>query len=63
MIKILLASGNRHKYEEFADFFSSLALDLRDNFELVPSSDYPNIGAIDENGSSYEENSAIKARA
>jgi XTP/dITP diphosphohydrolase len=63
VIKILLASGNRHKYEEFADFFSRLSLDLRDNFELIPASNYPNIGSIEENGSSYEENSFIKAGA
>jgi XTP/dITP diphosphohydrolase len=30
---------------------------------LLRSSDYPDFGSIEENGSSYEENAAIKARA
>jgi XTP/dITP diphosphohydrolase len=62
-IKLLLASGNSHKYDEFADFFSRIGDASGEPIKLLRSSDYPDFGPIEENGSSYEENAAIKARA
>ena len=63
-IKIVLASGNRHKYDEFADFFASLGCVSGERVELLSGADFPQTpGDIEESGSSYGENAAIKARA
>jgi XTP/dITP diphosphohydrolase len=63
-IKIVLASGNRHKYAEFADFFASLNDVSGERVHLLNGADFdPVPGGIEETGSSYEENAAIKARA
>ncbi|MDR1133565.1 MAG: non-canonical purine NTP pyrophosphatase, RdgB/HAM1 family [Synergistaceae bacterium] len=62
-IKIVLASGNRHKYREFADFFASLNGAPGERAELLSVADFAQTpGDIEESGSSYEENAAIKAR-
>lgn len=66
-MKIVLASGNKHKYEEFDRFFANLDGFHNNRLELVSANDFPDVNEaladIDENGSSYEENSLIKARA
>jgi XTP/dITP diphosphohydrolase len=63
-IKIVFASGNRHKYGEFADFFASLGEVSGERVYLLDSADFDRIpGDIEESGSSCEENAAIKARA
>ncbi|MDR1578801.1 MAG: non-canonical purine NTP pyrophosphatase, RdgB/HAM1 family [Synergistaceae bacterium] len=63
-IKIVLASGNRHKYEEYTDFFASLAYASGERVYLLNSGDFDLAPSdIEESGSSYEENAAIKARA
>lgn len=63
-IKIVLASGNRHKYGEFADFFASLPAAPGERIELLSASDFSQgPGEIEENGSSYRENAVIKADA
>lgn len=66
-MKIVLASGNKHKYEEFVRFFERLP-EFRDNpIELASAWDFPaekdRLADLEESGSSYEENSYIKARA
>jgi XTP/dITP diphosphohydrolase len=64
-IKIVLASGNRHKYDEFADFFASLdsAGMSGERVELLSIEDFARTPVdIEESGSSYEENAAIKAQ-
>jgi XTP/dITP diphosphohydrolase len=64
VIKIVLASGNRHKYVEFADFFASLSDVSGERVYLLDGADFGRVpGEIEESGSSYEENAAIKARA
>jgi XTP/dITP diphosphohydrolase len=63
-IKIVLASGNRHKYTEFADFFASLGDVSGERVYLLNGADFDGTpGGVEETGSSYEENAAIKARA
>ena len=59
----MLASGNKHKFSEFADFFSRMEIFAEDKIELFSAQDFPEIGTIEENGFSYEENAAIKAFA
>ena len=55
--KYLLATNNAHKVEEFKKIFETLGLDLVTPKELGIMCD------PDENGSTFEENSLIKARA
>jgi XTP/dITP diphosphohydrolase len=63
-IKIVLASGNRHKYDEFVDFFATIGRVSGKRVELLSGADFErNPGVIEESGSSCEENAAIKARA
>jgi len=45
------------------DFFQRLGNDSGEKIDLLRASDFPDFGPIEENGSSYEENAAIKARA
>jgi XTP/dITP diphosphohydrolase len=64
--KVALASGNRNKRAEFADFFKSEAL-ARFNIELVSIESLAETQGsppdAEETGASYEENAAIKAQA
>ncbi|MDR1965916.1 MAG: non-canonical purine NTP pyrophosphatase [Synergistaceae bacterium] len=60
-IKLLLASGNEHKYREFADFFAATG-DVGNCVELSWARDFPNqAGEIAETGATYEENALLKA--
>lgn len=52
---LVLASGNRHKFEEICDILPDLAADLR------PQSDF-NLVSLPETGTSFLENALIKAR-
>lgn len=55
-IKIAVASKNAHKVKELNEMLG------RDTLELVSLSDLGFDGEIEENGSTFEENSLIKAR-
>jgi XTP/dITP diphosphohydrolase len=55
MNKIILASNNKHKISEFRSIFS--------DFEILSLSDIGFFEDIDENGTTFVENSLIKARA
>lgn len=54
--KIVLATGNRGKVLELAPAF------VRLGHELLGLADFPEIGEIEENGSTFAENALIKAR-
>ncbi len=56
MKKIIFATGNEHKAEEVRAIFSEM------NIELVTLNDLENPPEIIEDGSSFEENSLIKAQ-
>lgn len=66
-MKIVLASGNRHKYTEFLAFFDRLKKDVCCDFELLYAGDFERhlLSSVDveETGDTFEENAAIKARA
>ena len=54
--RLVVASGNAHKLKELNDIFGGAA-------ELVSMKDAGFAGDIEENGSTFEENAAIKAEA
>ena len=54
-VPLILASGNAHKIREFADMFPG--------HELIPASTFPGYVAPEETGTSFLENSLIKAEA
>ena len=54
--KILLASGNRHKYQEMREMGTPCGV------ELLFGGDFRNL-PVEETGSTYEENALLKARA
>lgn len=54
-MKYVLATKNKGKLEEFKKLFNELGL------EIVSSSEF-NVGDIEENGKTFEENSLIKAK-
>lgn len=56
MIKLIVASNNKHKIEEIRDI-------LGKNYEIVSMQDVGFDGDIEETGSTFEENSYIKAKA
>lgn len=56
-MKIVLASGNRNKYREMKEEFAPIGV------ELLFGGDFPEPLDVEETGSTYEENSALKARA
>ncbi|MDR1516385.1 MAG: non-canonical purine NTP pyrophosphatase, RdgB/HAM1 family [Synergistaceae bacterium] len=65
VFRLLLASGNRNKHAEFADFFrgesmSPLGIELISIESLPGAVGCPN---VDETGQSYEENALLKAQA
>lgn len=57
-MKIVLASHNKKKLAEM----SELVLSISPDFEVVSASDM-GVGDVDETGTTFEENSLIKARA
>lgn len=58
MRKIFIATGNAHKISEFREIFDTLGLEA----ELVSPKDFNDDSEPVENGSTYKENSYIKAR-
>ena len=58
MRKIFIATGNPHKIQEFKDIFDTMGLDV----ELVSPKDFNDDSEPVEDGSTYKENSYIKAR-
>lgn len=63
-MEIVLASGNRHKHAEFSDFFASHAEFSAHDIRLICLDDVPDtLRALEETGSTYEENALIKATA
>lgn len=62
--KLLLASGNRHKFLEFADFFRKLPPFGEKKLTLLSAGDLPGgVPEVAETGDSYEENALLKAAA
>lgn len=57
MLQILAATSNKHKVEEFKSVFSQLIPDL----QILMTNELPGFSEAEENGSSFEENAAIKA--
>ena len=57
-MKIVLASSNKHKVQEINDIVSSYGLSEKIEFVLTPDGFDPI-----ENGTTFEENSYIKAKA
>ena len=57
MKEILLASNNKHKYEELSAILSDLPI------RLIKPADLKLDVEIDENGNSYYENALLKAKA
>lgn len=55
MLKIIIASHNKGKVEEFNEMFKHL------NFEVVSLLDYPEIDEVEETGDSFEANARLKA--
>lgn len=63
-LKIVLASGNRHKYLELAKLFSELPAYGGKKVILLSPTDLPGeIPEVEETGESYEENALLKASA
>ena len=60
-MKICIASGNRGKIAELQKLLSEYITDIE--IELVSLKDVGFIGEIEENGTTFEENALIKARA
>ena len=56
-LRVVLATSNAGKVRELADPLTQFGV------EVVGLSSYPEIGAIEENGTTFEENALIKARA
>lgn len=60
MTKVVLASNNRHKAEEFNQIFENYKLDLT---LVLPKDVYLSGLDVEENGNSFEANAEIKAKA
>lgn len=58
MKTILIATGNAHKVQEFKDILDILNIDVK----LISPKDFNDYSEPEENGSSYQENSYIKAK-
>ena len=56
-LDLLMATGNAGKVEEIRAVLGDLPI----NFRTL--TDFPEIGAVEESGSTYEENAVLKARA
>lgn len=58
-MKIVLASGNAHKRDELARFFTQEALPV----ELLPAADFGGMPPVEETGQTFGENAHLKAVA
>ncbi len=62
-MKIILATGNRHKVEEIKEIIKIyLDGELYSKLEISSVSDFPGIPEVEEDGNTYEENALKKAR-
>ena len=59
MLQILAATSNKHKIEEFRTAFAP----VQDKIQIITLDDIPPFEMPEENGSTFEENAMIKARA
>ena len=59
MLQLLAATTNKHKVQEFLD----LIRDIQEKVRILTPDTIPGFPEINENGSTFEENSAIKACA
>lgn len=57
MQTVIIASGNKGKLKEFRELMAELPVEVRS------LADYPEIGDIEENGTTFAENAYIKAKA
>ncbi|MEE0434112.1 MAG: XTP/dITP diphosphatase [Peptococcaceae bacterium] len=57
MQTVIIASGNKGKLKEFRELMAELPV------EVKSLADYPEIGDIEENGTTFAENAYIKAKA
>ena len=57
MQTVIIASGNKGKLKEFQELMKDLPV------EVKSLADYPEIGDIEENGTTFAENAYIKAKA
>lgn len=57
MQTVIIASGNKGKLKEFQELMKDLPVEVRS------LADYPEIGDIEENGTTFAENAYIKAKA
>lgn len=57
MQTVIIASGNKGKLKEFQELMKDLRVEVRS------LADYPEIGDIEENGTTFAENAYIKAKA
>ena len=57
MNKIVIASGNQHKIEEFATMFAPLGI------QIVGMKEFEGVTEPEETGKTFEENAVIKAEA
>ena len=57
MLQLLAATTNKHKVQEFLD----LIRDIQEKIRILTPDMIPGFPEIEENGSTFEENSAIKA--
>ncbi|HEY9165640.1 MAG TPA: RdgB/HAM1 family non-canonical purine NTP pyrophosphatase [Candidatus Kryptonia bacterium] len=62
-MKLVLATHNRHKVEEIRDILSGAPGELRGRIEILSLDSFPEIGEIEEDGETLEENARKKARA
>lgn len=56
-MKIIAGTGNKHKIAEFAEILAPLKI------SVIPLSELGSFPEVEENGTSFEENAAIKALA
>lgn len=62
--RIILASGNRHKYRELSKLFSELPAFGDKKLTVLSNADLPgDFPDVEETGESYEENALLKAAA
>ena len=59
MKEIIIATSNENKLREFEEIIQSY---FDEEIKIYSLLDYPQIGEIEETGSTFEENSAIKSR-
>ena len=54
---LLIASRNQGKAQEVADLLNELSLSI----QILTMADFPHLAEVEETGSTFEENAALKA--